>query len=73
MPFKNPTNLNKPVADATDPIRLTLDEIDKDIAKLQAKRAELIEKLRQVNEYNDEQLEEHKKARKQQAHERHGE
>jgi hypothetical protein len=60
-----------PVAHATDPINLALIEIDKDIAKLQAKRAELVEKLRQVNEYNDEQLEEHKKARKQQTE--HGE
>jgi uncharacterized coiled-coil protein SlyX len=59
-----------PVAHATDPLNLALIEIDKDIAKLQAKRAELIEKLRQVHEYDQEQKAEHKQARKQQAHER---
>jgi hypothetical protein len=70
MPFKNPTNINRPIADATDPIRLTLDEIEKDIAKLVKKRDELIEQLRQVHEYDQEQTQLHKQARKQQARER---
>lgn len=61
MPYKNQPNLNNPQSRADDHVRRTLDVIDQDIAKLQKRKAELLEQLRQVEEYDQQILEETKK------------
>jgi hypothetical protein len=44
-----------PVAHPSDPVNLALIEIDKDIAKLQKRRAELVQQLGFIEEYNQDQ------------------